>query len=175
MIGCRAGRLPVRFPLEVGGIEPPSPGAYRKPLQVYQAYRVVEEGAADLRAFPPVSRSLSPGPSGPKPGRASVSYEPSDRSRRRSREPVVYATYAARARLPLSLAIEVLPNQEIGGSTCNLRSGPLGSRPVHPRSYSLVSYDTSANRTESILFRQSPGQGSARSITPPPRTKPSSS
>ena len=42
--------------LEVGGVEPPSPGAYRKRLQVYPTYRVVEAGAANRRAFPPVSR-----------------------------------------------------------------------------------------------------------------------
>lgn len=121
-----------RVSLEVGGVEPPSPGAYRELLQVYPAYRFVEEGAANRRAFPPVSRLVSPSPFGPGPGRASVGFRPRGRSRRRNRGPVVYATYAARAKLPLSLAIKVLPNQEIGGSTCNPRSGPLGSKPVHP-------------------------------------------
>jgi hypothetical protein len=48
--------------MEVGGVEPPSSGAYRERLQVCRAYRVVEEGAADLRAFPPVSRVVSPRP-----------------------------------------------------------------------------------------------------------------
>jgi len=47
--------------------------------------------------------------------------------------PSLIDAYAARARLPLLLAIKSLPNQEIGGSTCNPRSRPLRSRPVHPR------------------------------------------
>jgi hypothetical protein len=65
-IGWWAERLPVQPPyertslsggsLEVGGVEPPSPGAYRKRLQVYPAYRVVGAGAASRRAFPSVSR-----------------------------------------------------------------------------------------------------------------------
>jgi hypothetical protein len=73
--------------MEVGGVEPPSPGAYRGRLQVYRAYRFVGEGAADPRAFPPVSRNVSPRPSGPKRGLASVGYEPCGRSRRRDRGP----------------------------------------------------------------------------------------
>jgi hypothetical protein len=42
--------------MEVGGVEPPSPNAYRERLQVYPSFRVVEEGAAGRRAFLPVSR-----------------------------------------------------------------------------------------------------------------------
>ena len=117
----------------MGGVGPPSSSAYRERLQVCPTFQVVGAGAADRRAFPPVSRLVSSVSFGQEPERASVAYEPYGRSRRRSRGPVAIGAYAARARLPLLLAIKSLPNQEIGGSTCNPRSGPHESRPVHPR------------------------------------------
>ncbi len=83
--------------MEVAGVEPASPSAYRERLQVCPAYRVVGQGAANRRAFPTVSRIKSPGDSGQKPGQAPVGYEPCGRSRRRNRGPGIVATYAARA------------------------------------------------------------------------------
>jgi hypothetical protein len=72
----------------VAGVEPASPSAYRERLQVYPAFRFVGEGAAGRRAFPPVSRVMSPMPSGRGTERASVGCGRRGRSRRRSRGPV---------------------------------------------------------------------------------------
>ena len=163
-----------RVSLEVGGVEPPSPGAYHGRLQVCPAIWVVEEGVADRRASPLVSRLVSPGPFGQEPGLASVGYEPYDRSRRRDRGPVVIGAYAARAKLPLLLAIKSLPNQEIGGSTCNPRYGPLGSRPEHPRWRGR----NVSNCHKQYTRMEDWGQARswiAFSMIPPPRTYPASS
>ena len=108
--------------MEVGGVEPPSPDANRRRLQVYAAIRVVEEGTANRRALPPVFRVMSLPRSGPRGRLAPVGCRVSGRSGRRTRDPVAIGAYAARARVPLLLARKRLPNQEIGGSTCNPRS-----------------------------------------------------
>ena len=108
--------------LEVAGVEPASPNANRRHLQVYPSFQVVGEGAAERRAFLPVFRFVSPRRSGPRRRQASVCCEPRGRSRRRNRGPIAIGAYAARARVPLSLARKSLPNQEVGVSTCSLRS-----------------------------------------------------
>ena len=108
--------------MEVGGVEPPSPDANRRRLQVYAAIRVVEEGMANRRALPPVFRVLSLPPSGPDGRQALVGVGTVPRSGRRRSGSVAIGAYAARARVPLLLARKRLPNQEIGGSTCNPRS-----------------------------------------------------
>lgn len=65
----KAARLAAScFFLEVGGVEPPSPGAGRWRLRVYPSYRVVGAGVAKRRAFRTVSRLLSPCRSGPASG-----------------------------------------------------------------------------------------------------------
>lgn len=87
-----------RVSLEVGGVEPPSPGAYRGLLQVYPAFRFVGEGAADRRAFPSVSRFESPSPPGRDAELASVGYRCRGRSRRRNRGPVASSLLTQRGR-----------------------------------------------------------------------------
>ena len=59
-----------RVSLEVAGVEPASPSANRRHLQVYPSVQFVGEGAAERRAFLPVFRfspPASPDPGGSKP------------------------------------------------------------------------------------------------------------
>lgn len=121
------------FNLEVGGVEPPSYDAVGGLLQVctaVQGCRGAGGGPSRYRLrspliVPPVPRAWR----GVSPGWVAGRTRSSGLG---AAGPVAIGAYAARARVPLSLALESLPRVGDRRSTCDPRTGPAQSKPGHP-------------------------------------------